>query len=394
MSELIGPVEVGAVAHGGHCVARLDGRVLFVRHALPGELVRVRLTRTTHDRYWFGDAVEILRPSPDRVREPCPIASECGGCDFQHVRLATQRALKAQVLAEQLRRLAGVEWDVTVQPVSPQETGLGWRTRMRYLVQQGRVGLRAHHSDRVVDLPDVGCLLADPAGPDPAELRSWAAGRDEDELIVATTGSGVSVLTAGGEVLAGERLVTEWVDGRAFQVAPDGFWQVHSAAAATLVHTMLDFLQPKPGESALDLYCGVGLFAGALVDAGCRPVMGVDANHTAIELARRNVPQARFVAASVARAGHRLPHHTDLVVLDPPRSGAGRLVLSEVLRREPRALCYVACDPAALARDVATADGLGYRLTRVVGWDIFPMTQHVEAVALLEPADAGGSTPA
>lgn len=389
MSELVGPVEVGGIAHGGHCVARWNGRVLFVRHALPGELVRVRLTRTTHDRYWFGDAVEILRPSADRVPEPCPIAAECGGCDFQHVELGAQRALKAQVLAEQLRRLAGIDWDVTVQPLTPEETGLGWRTRMRYLVQQARVGLRGHHSGQVVELPDVGCLLADPVGPGPAQLRSWASGRDKDELIVATAESGVSVLTGSGEVLVGSRIVTERVDGRAFRVATDDFWQVHRAAAPTLVHTVLELLQPQPGESALDLYCGVGLFAGALIDAGCGPVTGVDANRTAIGLARRNVPKGRFLATSVSRAGRSLPRHSDLVVLDPPRTGAGRVVLGEVLRRNPRAVCYVACDPAALARDVATAAVLGYRLTRLVGWDMFPMTHHVEAVALLERAPVG-----
>ena len=254
----IGPVEIGPVAHGGHCVARHEGRVVFVRHALPGERVLVRVTDDRHDRFWRGDAVQVLDPSPDRVSPPCPIAGPglCGGCDFQHVDLAAQRRLKASVVAEQLRRLAGIDWTGEVEAVSSPGTedglagGPGCATPA---TREGRPGLRAHRSHRVIALPPGGCRIAAP-----------------------------------GALDGSEGTVTELAAGRRWAVAADGFWQVHPAAADTLVAAVLAGLQPQPGERALDLYCGVGLFAGVLADAGCR-VWGLESDPTAVGHARTNL---------------------------------------------------------------------------------------------------------
>jgi predicted RNA-binding protein with TRAM domain len=214
---LVGPVEVGPIAHGGHCVARHEGRVIFVRHTIPGERVMVRITDAGKARFWRGDAVEILEPSPDRVQPPCPIARPggCGGCDFQHIGLDAQRRLKADVLAEQLRRLAGIDLVVPVEPVplpvplpgslpgSPSESGaadgLGWRSRMRYLLDgEGRPGLRAHRSHTVIPLPDGGCRIAAPAIAEPA------AGAPGTELLGIAAADGVHWLG---------RSVTETAEG-------------------------------------------------------------------------------------------------------------------------------------------------------------------------------------
>jgi tRNA/tmRNA/rRNA uracil-C5-methylase (TrmA/RlmC/RlmD family) len=163
---------------------------------------------------------------------------------------------------------------------------------------------------------------------------------------------------------------------------------VHPAAATVLVDAVLAGLAPQPGERAFDLYCGVGLFAGALVDAGAQ-VWGLESGRAAVAAARRNLAdaghRARFTAEDVERALPRLPEDVDLVVLDPPRSGAGKQVVREIIRRRPRAIAYVACDPAALARDLAVAAQHGYAATSIRGFDLFPMTQHVECVAILEP---------
>lgn len=375
----LGPVELGPIAHGGHCVARVDGRVVFVRHGIPGETVRVRVTDDSKARFWWGEVSEVLDASPDRVTPPCPIAGTCGGCDFQHVTLPRQRDLKAQVVSEQLHRLAGLDWPLIVEPVPGDVDGLGWRTRMRYLLRGGAVGLRAWRSDALVELPPGGCRIAHPAGPD--DLGQFADRDGELEVVVAA--SGVSVLRSG-ELLSGTELVTERTAARDWQVRADGFWQVHPGAAQTLVDAALGALEPRAGERALDLYCGVGLFAGALVDAGCR-VTGMESSAAAIELAQRNVPQGRFLVGRVERALHRLPRRTDLVLLDPPRTGAGREVVQHVSGRGARRICYVACDPAALARDLATFASNGYDLVGLRAFDIFPMTHHIECVALLEP---------
>jgi tRNA/tmRNA/rRNA uracil-C5-methylase (TrmA/RlmC/RlmD family) len=396
-------MEVGPVAHGGHCVARHDGRVIFVRHALPGETVLVQVTDTSHDRFWRADAVQILAASPHRVFPPCPIAGpgRCGGCDFQHVDLAAQRTLKAAVVAEQLQRLARLDWDVVVEGVRVpgvaaadgdargSADGLNWRTRMRYHTDdQGRPGLRAHRSNRVVPLPSVGCLIASDRTP------SVVGGRYPADVEVLSAGSAESgTLVVDGRRRSGPTELTERAAGRRWLVAAEGFWQVHPAAADVLVAAVIDGLRPEPGDRAFDLYCGVGLFSGALADAGAQ-VWGVESSRRAISSARRNLAdvaaQVRLSADRVDRALATLPARTDLVVLDPPRTGAGRAVIAAVLARQPRAVAYVACDPAALARDLATAAAGGYRLTTLRAFDLFPMTHHVECVAVLRPAEVTG----
>jgi tRNA/tmRNA/rRNA uracil-C5-methylase (TrmA/RlmC/RlmD family) len=345
---------VGPVAHGGHCVARVgdENRVVFVRHAIPGERVVLQVTEGTEgDRFWRADAVEVVDPSPDRVAPPCPYAGpdRCGGCDFQHVALARQRQLKADVVREQLSRLAGLDVAVTVEPVpgdpAHEESGLRWRTRQRFVeLPGGKRGMRKHRSHDVVEVED--CLIA---GAPTAHV----------------------------------------VRGVAFEVEDDGFWQVHPGAPEVLVDTVLSFLTPQPGESVLDLYAGVGLFARFLADAVGDParVTMVEGDRRALGHAESNVPGATALNGDVgAVLTGAPPVPVDLVVLDPPREGARRPVVDAVAARRPRAVAYVACDPAALARDVASFAGHGYALDRLRAFDLFPMTHHVECVALLRPA--------
>jgi tRNA/tmRNA/rRNA uracil-C5-methylase (TrmA/RlmC/RlmD family) len=342
---------VGPVAHGGHCVARLpEGRVVFVRHALPGERVVLEVTEGTDgDRFWRADAVEVLEPSPDRVQPPCPFSGpgRCGGCDFQHVALARQRSLKADVVSEQLERLAGLQVEVTVEEVPglpPHEhDGLRWRTRQRFVELPGeRHGMRKHRSHDVVEVDD--CLIA---------------GAPTDHV----------------------------VRGVQLEVEDAGFWQVHPGAPEVLVETVLDQLQPRAGETVLDLYAGVGLFARFLAEVtGSRGVTLVESDERACGHATRNVPGATVLRGDVAVVlGGLSPDPVDLVVLDPPREGARRPVVEAVVARRPRAVAYVACDPAALARDLRTFAEHGYALDRLRALDLFPMTHHVECVALLVP---------
>ncbi|WP_460770287.1 class I SAM-dependent RNA methyltransferase [Mariniluteicoccus flavus] len=366
------------MAHGGNCVARLDGRVLFVRHALPGEVVRVRVTDDTHERFWRADAVEVVEASPDRVTAPCPVARPggCGGCDLQHVAPAGQLEWKRAVVAEQLERLAGLTWDGEVEAVAPL---LGWRTRMRYTAtgdpdHGAGLGLRAHRSHTVVPLPDQGCAIASVAAAAP---QGVGAG---EPVTVVDAASGA--LTLAGD---DDAPITERAAGRAYGVDAQGFWQIHPQAADTLVDAVLAGLDPRAGERAFDLYCGVGLFAGALADRGVR-VWGVEASRGAIAHARRNVTDARFTVGRVERALATLPKRTELVVLDPPRTGAGKAVMRAVAGRRPRAIAYVACDPAALARDLGTARDLGLEVVSLRAFDLFPQTHHVECVAILTPA--------
>ena len=362
-------LDVGPVAHGGHCVARApDGRVVFVRHALPGETV---LAEVTEERAGFlrADAVEILVPAEARVSPPCPYAGVCGGCDFQHVDPAAQRQLKSAVLREQLARLGGVDMDVTVEelPGGP----LGWRTRVRYTVDAaGRAGLLAHRSHEVV--PVDRCRIAHPSIQAlPVTGTTWP---DDDQVSAVASGT--------GEVVYGARpnAVTEVAVGRRWRLPAGAFWQVHPAAAEAFATTVRQLLEPRPGERAWDLYGGVGLFAAVLADAvgPGGAVTLVESDRTAVAAARENLsdlPQVRIVRAAVER--FRPPDRPDVVVLDPPRRGAGAAVVGTLVAAAPRAVAYVACDPAAFARDVAAFRAAGWQLAAVRAFDAFPMTHHM-----------------
>ena len=374
--------------------------MLFVRHCLPGERVRVRLTEARPAaRFWRGDAVEVLQASPDRRATRCPAAGPggCGGCDWQHASLDAQRRLKGEVVAEQLRRLGGLDLPpdrLVAEAVPGDVDGLRWRTRMRLAVgDDGRAGLRAHRSHQVVVLRD--CPLAHPTLDLPDLLgRSWPPGADV--LVSGGTDAPPTVAIVQGRTtskVSGPSTRRERAAGRTWRVSGAGFWQVHPGAADGLVAAVLQGLDPRPGQMLLDLYSGVGLFAGSLAGAtspGGR-VVAVESDADAVRDARRNLhdlPQVRLVRSRVDRflADSDTPQRVDLVVADPPRSGAGAQVCRWVAARSPRAVAYVACDPAALARDLRTFGVLGYRLQRLRVLDLFPTTHHVECVATLTAA--------
>ncbi|NUW30896.1 class I SAM-dependent RNA methyltransferase [Nonomuraea sp. SMC257] len=406
-------LTVGPVAHGGWCVARHEGRVVFVRHALPGERVVAAVTEETA-RFLRADAVEILEPSPDRVVPPCPYAGpgRCGGCDWQHATLEAQRALKADVVAEQLRRLAGIDRKVVVEEVPGAPDGLGWRTRVQLAVRgDGVPGFRKHRSHDIQ--PVDACLIAHPeveaVG---AELREWpgAAGVE----VIASTGGDRAVvvkprprrtvtvpdLDAPASILLdqgkgrtvprrGPGVLRERVGDREFRVSGSGFWQVHPGAAETLLDAVLTFAAPEPGEWALDLYCGVGLFAAGLAEAvgpeGA--VFGLESEEAAVRDARanlRDLPQARIERGRVEEALDRFQiERADVIVVDPPRAGLGREVVDRIASLEAPRVVYVSCDPATLARDLAWLAERGYGLADLRAFDAFPQTHHVECVALL-----------
>ena len=408
-------VDVTTIAHGGHCIARHEGQVLFVRHALPGERVLARVTETgAGERFVRADAVAMLSASPDRVTPPCPWSGpgRCGGCDLQHVSLPRQRRLKADVVREQFSRLARLDVDVTVEPVPGDDAGLDWRTRVEFAVgADGRAGLRRHRSHEIVAVDH--CRITAP-GVDRLRVtgRTWP-GTDAVDAVAPSVGDAVAVVVPGGEApLVRERVVVGAGGEREFTLSARGFWQVHPGAAQTFVDAVLEAAAPRAGERALDLYAGVGLFAAALARAvgPSGQVIAIESDEAACAHARDNLadlPQVAVLAARVddafgvprpsrrgssSQRGSRprkpsrstiVPASADVVVLDPPRTGAGKGVCAEIAAMAPRAVVYVACDPAALARDTAYFADLGYRLDTLRAFDAFPMTHHVECVALL-----------
>jgi tRNA/tmRNA/rRNA uracil-C5-methylase (TrmA/RlmC/RlmD family) len=410
-SDLI-ELEIGAVANGGSCVARHEGRVVFVRHTLPGERVRARITQETKN-FLRADAVEILEASPDRVPAPCPFSGpgRCGGCDWQHVSLPAQRLLKAAVVEEQLRRVAGIEREVIVEEVPGAPDGLGWRTRVQFSVRRdGAVGLKHHRSHTVEPIDE--CLIAhhevEVLG---IERKRWPGAAGVEAIASAGTGDRLAILKTRGRarvprmdaqvrLISGKPdkppFVREDVADRLWQVSGSGFWQVHPGAAPLLADAVIEALEPRRGEVAVDLYCGAGLFAGVLGESVGSDglVVGIESEAQAVKDARfnlRDLPHVSIERGEVEKVldeiqfgrGKTKLNRADLVVLDPPRTGAGPDVVKRIAELAGRRIAYVSCDPATLSRDLALFSEQGWALSGLRAFDAFPMTQHVELLATL-----------
>jgi tRNA/tmRNA/rRNA uracil-C5-methylase (TrmA/RlmC/RlmD family) len=419
MGSVAEDIEVGvevelaldAIASGGGCVGREPGgRVVFVRHAIPGERVPARVTEV-NKRFLRADALQVLESSPHRVVPPCEHAGpgRCGGCDWQHIDSATQRRLKAELVQEQLRRVARLERAVEVIEMPNHRSGLGWRTRVRYLVgADGRIGFRKYrsHELHVVDR----CLVATSAVAEVPVREPRLNGAEEIEVFALrndrVAGHLVSVSSSGGLVdeLAGIGGVI--VDGEvhdppaaliavvgdeAFRVSHGAFWQVHEDAPKVLTDHVTELLAAQPGDRILDLYAGVGLFSvplarqvgalGRLVAIEMSRVAHADLVHNLGDLSHAMAQLGRVTPSFIAGCGG-----VDLVVLDPPRQGAGAPVMEALARARPRAIVYVSCDVATFARDVKVMTDNGWSLDILRCLDIFPMTEHVEIVARLVPS--------
>jgi len=450
-------LTVGPVAHGGHCVARHEGRVIFVRHAIPGEVVKVALTDYDDDaKFWRGNVTEVLEPAAERVAHFWPEADALraaargaqpvGGAEFGHISRDGQRKLKADVVREQLQRLAGLGADalggavfgdgvedVDADGTGQQAAGLGWRTRASFAVTaSGKLGMHAHRSHTVLPVQAMP-LAVDAVN----ELRLWEidlTGLARIEVAAPANGSAALVLLAPAEglsekgaglvlkrvsralaalepkpsvarwdpatgavtVLSGRGWVAETMGDHSYRVSGDGFWQIHRKAPEVLTGAALGFLHDggflDPGASVADLYAGAGLFTAPLAEA-----VGVTGNVLSVEGAagtsrdaRKNLhahSQVQIVQGKVERVLADQRHQFDAIVLDPPRAGAGKAVVRQLVATGPRAIAYVSCDPASFARDLGYFHAAGWGLDALRGFDLYPHTHHVETVALLTPRE-------
>jgi tRNA/tmRNA/rRNA uracil-C5-methylase (TrmA/RlmC/RlmD family) len=380
------------VAHGGHFIVRHEGAVFFVRHGIPGEKCRIVIT-STGSSFNRADVLEVLEPSIDRVPAPCEYAhrSGCGGCDFQHISLTRQRQLKADVITEQFARIAKMDLHVEVEEVGG---ALHWRTRSIATTNNlGELGFYGARSHTVVPVSDCLITVDEMKMPELA-ARKWkpdvrveiatSTTKERNIALAPKRGEGKARLTEGVPVLH------EKVADKILEVSQDSFWQSHVKAPEILTNAVLDFVQLQHGEHVLDLYGGVGLFTSAMMDVvgSDGSIILIEGSRSATSDATRNFADKTQVKVLTGDVAKHLPsiNTAQVVVLDPPREGAGKVVLAQISRLTPRAVVYVACDPAALARDTAYFLELGYSLTKIKAFDLFPMTHHVECVALFNPA--------
>ena len=389
-------VDIEKIAHGGHFIARHESEngkkaVIFVRHAIPGEKAEIEITSTSAN-FIRADVVKVISSSPDRVQAPCTYAHRdgCGGCDFQHISIARQRVLKSEVIKEQFERIAKMDVSVEVEEVGEP---LHWRTRVTATTDSnGALGFYSSRSHRVIPvkeclitLPEIGiaAMSAQKFSPD---VRIEIAYSSEGERMVAEaprSGDGKFRQNTGPAVLH------ERVGEELLQVSQRSFWQGHKRAPEVLTDVVRDFAQIQEGENVLDLYGGVGLFTSALLkNVGTSgSIHLVEGSKDATADAKNNFASHSNVEIStgdVAKIITRI-NRADVVILDPPREGAGKEVVQEIARISPRSIVYVACDPAALARDTAYLHENGFNLEKIRAFDLFPMTHHIESIALFTP---------
>jgi tRNA/tmRNA/rRNA uracil-C5-methylase (TrmA/RlmC/RlmD family) len=409
LSREVQPATIDGFTHGGEGVARLEGKAVFVAGTLPGERVMLRVV-DDRKRWARAELVEVLEPSPDRVEPPCPFVPDCGGCDLQHAHPNAQRRLKTRVVIEQLQRLARLE-DPPVEDCRAVGPDLGYRTHAQlHADDDGRLGFhRAGTSDVV---PIDRCLVLTDATQAVREFVGDDSGADEVAIRAhAATGSAATVLTPGpgplelpagdfdllltqpdGSTVAmrGDGVLAETVSELTYRFPADGFFQVTTHGAEALVAAVLEAVGDVSGALTYDLYAGAGLLSLPLARAGAE-VVAVEGHAGAAAWAVTNAVEHGLdvtvldePVGDVLRrtlAGDATLEPPDLVVLDPPRSGAGKQVIDQLARLEVPNIVYVACDVAALARDTGLLLERGYRLTRAVPLDLFPMTHHVEVVA-------------
>lgn len=387
-------LEVGPPANGGSCVARHDGRVVFVRYALPGERVLANVT-SERGSHWHADAVEILEASPDRMDALCAIAGVDGAgcCDLAFVSPEAARRLKGEVVANQLGRLGGFTWAGVADAVGS-AGATGWRTRVRLDVDSdGRAGFHRYHSDELVR--DLGCAQVSPGLLDGLAERRWPPGaqlhvaRDDDgHRHVVKTGPRGTRGSAPTEVVEGHYEAVQRVGERAWAVPVTAFWQAHRDAATLYSRLVSEWAQLSPGMTAWDLYGGAGVFAAVLAEAvgDTGRVVSVDTSRGSARAARAalgDVPWVDVVTDSVRRALAAQRDRADVAVLDPPRTGAGREVIDQLAAADVPRIIHIGCEAASFARDVGLYRGHGYSVEEMRVFDSFPLTHHVECVAVL-----------
>lgn len=425
-------VRIERYADQGRCVGHIDGRVVFVRFALPGELVRVELDEPhdRDDRFWTGEVVEVLEASPDRVEPVWQLAGPLaqgggvGGADLVHVSLPGQLAWKSAVITDQMHRMGHVECDPVPVERADHDVelgGLNWRTRIEMIADEhGMPSMRRRGSHVRVPIDTMPlasrALLAvadeehvwdggfEPGSqirlsvPEPRGIDTTHA---DSQALLKAVGNNYAVLV-DGELRSGSKHVRESVTvaGETFdyRVDANGFWQVHRMAPVMLANHVMDLvrrmLDGRKQAVLWDLYSGSGLFTLPLsmLAAERTRMLSIEGGRTAVRNAQYNLRHCRIssVDARVGDVRRTLQHvpsdlaHPDVVVLDPPRAGAKAAVCRQIAESGAKAVIYIACDPTSLARDTATLVGeLGYRLADIRAYDIYPMTHHVETVALM-----------
>ena len=381
-------VLIERILPGGAGLAHANGETILVELAAPGDRLRVRLERR-RGSVAFASIVEIIEPSPARTEPPCPYFGRCGGCDFQQLNYEAQLAAKVEIIRDCLRRIARLDYPENI-PITPSPAAWHYRSRAQwqYDALRNQLGYFERGSHTVCDV--ASCPVIVPALEETLEslrgrLRAGTLPREIREFQAVAGDEGASIFPPLDE--AGTREVSRRIGEHLYLFSANSFFQINQELLPALVAYAVDGAR---GAAALDLYCGAGLFTLPLAERFAH-VTGVEAHPGAVAYARRNLTAAQLTNASLACAsvGEWLSAEAnahaglDLILLDPPRTGAEEGVIDGLLLLGARRITYVSCDPATLARDLRGLTDGGYRLDSIAAFDMFPQTHHVETVAHL-----------
>jgi len=418
-SEIL-TLTFASMAHGGEALARAqDGRVIFVPYAIAGETARVEIVETKRG-FARGRIVELLESSPQRVTPRCahfppaPGARAptlfCGGCQWQHIAYNAQLEFKTQIVRDQFARVAKMP-NANILPTLPARSEWFYRNNMQFAVDEhGRLCLQAPDSHQLVPInecfimhPTLGemfkTLELDPESFNGVNLRTGentgdrfiVLASDDPQVPEIETDEPVSIAFSSGDVtvpILGKEFLAERVGARVFEISPDAFFQVNTRMAEELLRLVETALAPRADDVLLDAYSGVGLF-GLTLAARVARVIEIEEHPSALEDAQANAADLDNVEFQQGRVETILPQldvKIDIAVVDPPRAGMDRFALDALAAKQPRALAYVSCDPATLARDAARLAQHGYLLESVQPVDMFPQTYHIECVAAFRRA--------
>jgi len=381
-------VEVERILPGGVGLAHAGGQTLLVALSVPGDCLRVRVERVKGS-VAFASITEVLTASHARVDPPCQYFGRCGGCDFQQLSYEAQLAAKVEIIRDCLRRVARVEPPADI-PITPSPAIWRYRSRLRWQYDARRklFGYFERSTHRVCDV--VECPIALPALQEKlsmlrARLREDELPEEVGEFEAIAGDDGVTLAPPVEESDAREQVRV--IGGEHYRFDAACFFQINHELLEPLVR---EATSDAEGESAVDLYCGVGLFTLPLARRFAR-VTGVEGNASACAFARLNLSDAGLAHASVETSdvGAWLAHHAaqvspvDFVLLDPPRAGAEPAAIAGIVALRPRQISYVSCDPATLARDLRTLIANDYEIVSIRAFDMFPQTHHVETVVRL-----------
>ena len=384
MSLAIGEIltlDIGNIANGGHFVARHDNQIIFVRHAISGETAKVKVT-AINSRFAFGDAVEILKPSKDRVPPPCQYAHPegCGGCDFQHINYDVQSDLKKEVLKDQFKRITKIDISPEIITANPSD-GLHWRSRLNLAISENKkVGLRAHKSNSIIEIDE--CLIAlKEINKSDIFSTNWDS---EENLKISCSNTNQINISQFNKSIIGPEKLTENVDNNEYTISPKSFWQSHINAPGLLLQQVMKEANIQQDEIVCDLYGGVGLFTlpiSKLIGKNGQ-VHLIEMNNTCIKDANIMFEHIDNIYIHHGTVEQKLGSvkKIDTIILDPPRNGISKQVINQMIEKKPHTIVYVSCNPSTLARDTKILLNNKYELTNVVGLDLFPMTHHVECV--------------